>query len=34
MVKETGRHESIAMSDHYVKYVDFNEKIEKIGGRQ
>lgn len=33
LVKEVGRHSSISLSDHYVKYVDLQERIEKIGGR-
>ena len=32
-VKEAGRHSSIALSDHYVKYVNLKAKIEEIGGR-
>jgi len=32
-VKEVGRHSSITMSDHYVKYADFQDRIEKLGGR-
>ena len=30
-VKEAGRHESISMSDTYVKVTDFAERIRKIG---
>lgn len=33
MVKEIGRHSSVAMSDHYVKYVNIKDQIEEIGGR-
>jgi len=33
LVKAMGRHASIAMSDHYVKYVQMREKTEQIGGR-
>jgi integrase len=32
-VKELGRHESITMSDHYVKYLDIQDTVDKIGGR-
>lgn len=32
-VKEAGRHSSVALSDHYVKYVNLKAKIEEIGGR-
>ena len=31
-VKEVGRHSSVALSDHYVKYVNLKAKIEEIGG--
>ena len=33
MVKELGRHESITMSDHYVRYLETQEAVAKIGGR-
>lgn len=33
LVKEVGRHSSVAMSDKYVKYVEFQKEIEKIGGK-
>ena len=32
-VKEVGRHSSVTMSDHYVKYALTKEKIDDIGGR-
>lgn len=32
-VKEAGRHSSVALSDHYVKYVNLKSKIEEIGGK-
>ena len=32
-VKELGRHESITMSDHYVKYLDIQDTVDKIGGQ-
>jgi integrase len=34
LVKAMGRHSTIAMSDHYVKYVELREKTDKIGGRE
>ncbi len=33
LVKEVGRHGSVSMSDKYVKYVEFQDQIEKLGGR-
>ena len=33
MVKQICRHESVAMSDHYVKYVKFHETVEELGAR-
>ncbi len=33
LVKEIGRHSSVALSDHYVKYVDLKDRIDEIGGR-
>jgi len=33
LVKEMLRHGSVAMSDHYVKYVNIKDQVEKIGGR-
>jgi integrase len=32
-VKEIGRHSSIAMSDHYVRYTNLQERVEEIGGQ-
>lgn len=33
MVKQAGRHSSISMADHYVKAVDYAEKMRKLGGK-
>ncbi len=33
LVKELGRHASISMSDHYVRYVKLAQKVDEIGGR-
>lgn len=33
LVKEAGRHSSVALSDKYVKYTDFQEQMKQIGGR-
>lgn len=33
MVKETGRHSSIEMADSYVKLVDYDDRMRKIGGK-
>lgn len=33
LVKEAGRHSSVALSDKYVKYIDFQEQMRQIGGR-
>lgn len=33
LVKEIGRHGSVAMSDKYVKYVEFQADIERLGGK-
>lgn len=32
-VKEIGRHSSIAMSDHYVRYSNLQERVEELGGK-
>lgn len=33
LVREMGRHESVTMSDHYVRYVELQEKVNEIGGK-
>jgi len=33
MVKEACRHGTVGMSDRYVKYVEFQAEIEKLGGK-
>lgn len=33
LVKQVGRHSSVALSDHYVKYVEFQKQVNRIGGR-
>lgn len=33
LVRDVGRHEDIAMSSEYVRYVDLSEKIQKMGGK-
>lgn len=33
LVKAVGRHASISMADHYVKYVDYQERLNEIGGQ-
>jgi len=33
LVKEMGRHSSIVMSDHYVRYANMRERTDEIGGK-
>lgn len=33
LVRDLGRHSSVALSNSYVKYVELQEKVNKIGGR-